>query len=55
MITLIPERVVNPGFPALIGIVRSSSPLRRTRIWWEATSTFMITASPTVNELRRSS
>ena len=34
MITLMPERVVKPGLPVVIGIVRSSLPLLKTFIWW---------------------
>ena len=34
MITFTPERVVKPGLPVVIGIVRSSLPLLKTCIWW---------------------
>ena len=34
MITLMPERVVKPGLPVVIGMVRSSLPLMKTFIWW---------------------
>ncbi len=34
MITLMPERVVKPGLPVVIGMVRSSLPLEKTFIWW---------------------
>ncbi len=33
MMTLVPDRVVKPGFPVVIGIVRSRVPLDNTRIW----------------------
>ena len=33
MITLTPERVVKPGLPVVIGMVRSSLPLPKTCIW----------------------
>ena len=34
MITFTPERVVKPGLPVVIGMVRSSLPFWKTFIWW---------------------
>ena len=33
MMTLVPERVVKPSLPVVIGRVRSRSPLEKTCIW----------------------
>ena len=48
--TLMPDRVVNFGCsPVVIGMVRTSLPLRKTRISWVFMSTLLTIASPTWN------
>ena len=34
MITLTPERVVKPGLPVVIGMVRQQLAVEKTCIWW---------------------
>ena len=55
MITLVPERVVNFGCsPVVIGIVRTSLPLRKTLMSWVSMLTLLTMESPTWNFIFRS-